>query len=172
MTGCGVKSFNGAASYRPEAIIEDFCKVQFGNAKVYDVAQKKYVENNNLHMADCFVIWSDFDRTTCNGQCDPKPPTKEPLLSGAKFAAYIREHKLGEVVVSPGRHNPLHPERLVKNAKGEVDPVGLLHVYIWAIDPIALTEWYQNHNKKATDAEKERQAQLAKQREMEKDLKK
>ena len=172
MTGCGVKSFNGAASYKPEDIIESFVKIQMGSGKVYDVATHKYVESNKVHFSDCFVLWSDFDRTTCAGQCSPVKPTVEAPLSGAKFAAYIREHNLGEVTVSPGRHNPLHPERLVKDpVTGEVNAVGLLHVYIWAVDPIALTDWYQNHKKTAEAAEAKRQAELAKKAKVEKEVK-
>lgn len=146
MTGCGVKSFDGAASFQPETIINEFCRSQWGGSgKVYDVAQKKYVEKCDLRFQDCFLLWSDLDRTTCGSQYDSQPPKKEAELSGAKFAAYIREHKLGEVVESPGRHNPLHPERIKKDKDGNDVAVGLLHVYIWAIDPIALAEWFKSH---------------------------
>jgi hypothetical protein len=147
-TGCGVKSFNGAGSFTPEEIIKSFIKMQGGAGSCYDVAKKKYVPNSDIKFSDCFVLWSDFDRDTCNGQCDPKKPTKKAILSGHRFAEYLIEHKLGEVTISPGRHNPLHPERILKDPKtkqptGEV--VGLLHVFIWAVDPIALNEWYKKN---------------------------
>jgi len=145
-TGCGIKSFNGAGSYKPETIIKDFIKAQGGTRQVYDVAQKKYVPNSEISFGDCFLLWSDFDRDTCTAQCDPKKPAKKAELSGHRFAEYLIKHKLGEVTISPGRHNPLHPERILKKdgqPTGEV--VGLLHVFIWAVDPIALNEWYKEH---------------------------
>lgn len=53
------------------------------------------------------------------------------------LAKYLRAEGLGEVIATPPRHNPRHPER----KDGQYDLV----VYLWTPDEVALKAWYERH---------------------------
>lgn len=121
---CGARTFNGVSSRSPESIVKDYilssCEMR------YHSETKRYIKGVTPRYQDAHLLFADPMRGS------------RAKYSGAKFAAYITKHKLGEITASPARHNPVHNER----KKGYMD----LKIYIWSPSTTGLNKWWKKNN--------------------------
>ena len=129
---CGVQGINGLgydAKVTPEDIMMAFCHAT--SSKIYNSRTREYDKGTQLDLGYCHVVFSGaepvYDKAT--GKDISSHPGGDRV---ARFAAWIVENKLGDVVEAVPGLNPLHPERKTER----------LRVWVWTLDHAAIKKWY------------------------------
>jgi hypothetical protein len=102
---CGIREISGLSQHRgPAAALKSFCRGVYKTEYGTDASRFRY------------SIFSQI----------------QARQYGDKFAAYILEHKLGDVIETTGRH--------VNPNSGNV-----LKVFVWTVDHDAVKLWWEKH---------------------------
>jgi hypothetical protein len=130
---CSVAALNGVSAQSPEATLKQYLETL--KEPKYDSTSKSYKPIYKYHW-HIHVFFSGPDMRTLKpagqlggdhhysdkGSCD-------------RFAAFLRENNLGEVIESPPRWNHRHKDT---RKPGEGDVIA----YIWSPDAKALEAWH------------------------------
>ncbi len=141
---CGVREINRLSSYdEPKAALKAFCDWVYVKPPS---GPPRPIENpNNGVLApkgNARFRYAFFTQATYQWQ-ERGEVGSRPRYYGVDFAAFIKEHELGQVVIATGK-------RGVRNPNTE----NLLKMWVWTVDHYALQAWYKNatRRRKKTDS--------------------
>ena len=144
MSCCGVREISGLYGIPAPKSMRDFCAyIKKGGYPSLDAEMKPVKKGDGTIVA----FFNPRFRYVFFTQANPPGKGSPPKIGyGYAFAAFIRKHKLGEVVIaSEGDHiNP--------------NSNNFLKMWTWTVDHAALNEWFNKDTAQQTAAKADKKA--------------